>query len=312
MQFLIARPNGFIDYFKDSRLYLKDINEFYDNLIDTMCDMGINHKVLHINKMSRVIHKEPDSIYLAWHSHGTLPNIWHIKTAYIPDYFYFDKNGYGPWSEIVNACDYEIPVEVVRNDVEQFCEQYIKDNKSRIKHPKQSFGIPNKPYVLVLGQRPDDAVSDFAYTGLDTMSLVKKVSDAFKGTKYNVCTRGHPLDSAQPYGTLIDSQSTGNLHECIAGASAVYTVNSGSGFEALLHGKRVFTTGVCDYNWATTAIKNDNELKSSVELIDEPIDEDNRIKFIHYMLKYHFVHATDTDSIQRKIIRAVMEYESEV
>jgi len=39
----------------------------------------------------------------------------------------------------------------------------------------------------------------------------------------------------------------GNIHDLIAGARAVVTVNSGVGFEALVHGKPVVTFGDCDY-----------------------------------------------------------------
>lgn len=307
MRILIARPDRYIADYCYGAVYQKDVIKFYDILPDVLEDMNIPYKVLHLTHDYRIIHQEPDGIYLAWHNHGTLPNRWFIKSSYIPDYLYFDKRGYGPWSEIVDECNYSIPVELVRKDVEKFCEEYIAKNKSRMKQPESAYGIPDEPYVLVLGQRPSDAVSKFAH--IDTMNLLHKVSDLYKGSKYKVCTRGHPLESGVAYGTAADFQCTGNLHTAIANASAVYTVNSGSGFEALLHGKRVFTTGKCDYHWATTELRTEEDLRNSVDLVEEPIDEDNRIQFLHYMLNYHLININDSDSIERKIIRAVMEYE---
>lgn len=308
MKFLIARPDRHIDlYGDDAGMVYSDVAKLYEVLPEILDDMNIEYKMLYIKKDVRRIHQEPNSIYLAWHNHGTLPNIWHLKTAYMPNYFYFDKTGYGPWSEITDKCDYNMPVELIRKDVEKFCKEYIDNNESRVRQPKSVHGLPEEPYVLVLGQRPDDAVSEFAY--IDTNSLMHKVSDLYKGTKYKVVTRGHPLDSSKSYGTPYDLQATGNIHDCIAGASAVYTVNSGTGFEALLHGKRVFTSGVCDYRWATTEIKTDDDLKRSIDLVEEPIDEDNRIQFLYYFMQYHLMNVNDRDSIERKIIRAVMEYE---
>lgn len=307
MKFLIARPDKYLEQYGYGKLYQKDVIEFYDRLPNVLDDMNIEYNVLSLNKMERTIYSAPDSISIAWHNHGTLPNRWFVKSSYVPNYLYFDKRGYGPWSEIVDECDYKIPVEVVRKEVERFCQDYIDNKKSRITHPTESYGIPDEPYVLVLGQRPDDAVSKFAY--IDTESLVHKVANLYRGTKYKVCTRGHPLESGHAYGTVDTYQATGDLHKCIAGASAVYTVNSGSGFEALIHGKRVFTTGRCDYHWATTTIKTDNDLKDSIDLVEEPIDEDNRIQFLHYILNYHFINVKDTLSFERKIIRAAMEYE---
>ena len=306
MKFLIGKPVKHIELFREGEMYYGDVEKLYDMIPSVLDDMEIEYKNLHIKNNVRHIHKEPDSIYLAWHNHGTLPNIWHLNTAYIPDYFYFDKTGYGPWSEIVDECDYKIPVEIVRKDIEKFCKEYIDNNVSRFEQPNAAF-IPDEPYVLVLGQRPEDPVSQFAY--IDTMSLPEKVANAYKGTKYRVCTKIHPHEAYKCYGTPDTIEVTGNLNKCIAGASAVYTVNSGSGFESLLHGKRVFTTGRCDYHWATTKLKTDKDIRDSIEMIDEPIDEDNRIQFLHFMLNYHFMNVNDTDSIYRKIIRAVMEYE---
>ena len=309
MQILIANPVSHMERFAEmgDKMNLDDVETFYSTLPNILDQNNIKYKMLYLRSNKPVIYNEPDSIYLSWHTHGTLANIWHLKTSYIPGYFSFDKNGYGPWSELVTEGDYEIPVELVRKNVENFCKDYVDNKKSRVKQPNASFGIPDEPYVLVLGQRPDDPVSKFA--DIDTMTLMHKVSELYKDTKYKVCTKQHPLESGIPYGTATDIQLTGNIHDCIAGASAIYTVNSGSGFEALLHGKRVFTTGQCDYHWATDVIKNDEDLANSVELIEEPIDEDNRIKFLYYAITYHFVDITNPDAIMGKILRTVMEYE---
>lgn len=308
MRIRIAKPTAYLEFNRQQNpdiFYYNDVIKFYDELPLILDDMGIEYDVLHI-KGGRTIYNEPNSIYLAWHSHGTLPNIWHLNAGYMPNYFYFDKNGFGPWSEIVDECDYKIPVEIVRRDVESFCHNYIANNTSRIPQPKSAF-IPDEPYVLVLGQRPDDCVAEFSH--IDTMSLANVVTEVYKGTKYKVCTKGHPLETAMPYGPPDAIQVTGNLHKCIAGASAVYTVNSSSGFEGLIHGKRVFTTGRSDYHWAATELKTLKDIKTSVEMLDEPIDNDNRIQFLHYMLNYHFMNVNDIESIRAKILRAVMEYE---
>ena len=308
MRFLIARPDRHIDaYGNDSLMVYDDVEKLYEMIPRVLDDINVEYKMLYIKKNVRRIHQEPDSIYLAWHNHGTLPNIWHLNTAYMPNYFYFDRDGYGPWSETAKELDFSIPVELVRKDVDAFCKAYIDNNQSRVKQPKTSHGIPDEPYVLVLGQRPDDAVSQFAY--IDTMSLLHKVSDLYKGTKYRVVTRGHPLEAGKSYGTPHDLQATGNIHDCIAGASAVYTVNSGTGFEALLHGKRVFTTGLCDYRWATTELKTDADLKNSIDMLDDDIDNDTRIQYLHYAINHHFMNVNSWDSVHAKIIRAVMEYE---
>ena len=303
MKFRIAKPEIHIDTFKDGSMYYEDVSRLYDVLPAMLDDMDIKYDLLHITKGGRRMYLEDNSIYLAWHNHGTLPNIWHLNISCLPNYFYFDKTGYGPWSEIVDECDYKMPVEVVRKDIEKFCESY----RSRIPSPDAAF-IPDTPYVLVLGQRPDDAVSQFAH--IKTEHLPEKVYEAYKGTDITVATRQHPLMASQSYGTVDTFQTTGNLQTVIDNALAIYTVNSGSGFEAVLRNKRVFTTGRSDYHWVTTEIHNGKELAESVDMIDEPLDEDNRIQFLHYYLNYHLMNIDNPDSIRYKILRSAMEYEN--
>ncbi|MGV7235324.1 MAG: hypothetical protein ACQ9ET_03610 [Nitrosomonadaceae bacterium] len=308
MKFRIAKPEFHIEYSKNGTIYYEDIITFYNMLPGVLDNLGIEYDILHIRKPSRKMYLQDGTIYLAYHNYGNHPNIWHIKSAYMPNYFYFDKNGYGPWSEVAKEYDFTIDSNTVRDDVNKFCKEYIDNNESRVKQPESVYGIPDEPYVLVLGQRPDDTVSKFSY--IDTESLLHKVSKLYKGTKYKVCTRGHPLEAGTPYGTADDLQATGNIHKCIENAAAVYTVNSGTGFEALLHGKRVFTSGLCDYRWATTEVKDDEDLKCSIELVEEPIDDDKRVQFLHYAINHHFVNVNDPASIERKILRAVEEYEN--
>jgi capsule polysaccharide modification protein KpsS len=49
-----------------------------------------------------------------------------------------------------------------------------------------------------------------------------------------------------------------NIHSLIDGAELVCTINSGSGFEGLIHGKPVVTFGDCDYHWVTFRGRRDN------------------------------------------------------
>lgn len=43
----------------------------------------------------------------------------------------------------------------------------------------------------------------------------------------------------------------GNVHDLVRGSKGVFVINSGVGFESLIHGKPVVTFGNCDYRWLT-------------------------------------------------------------
>ena len=89
-------------------MYNDDVEKLYDMLPDIISRMGHEPVVLDMTKDIRRIYQEKNSKFLAWHNHGTTPNTWFIKQAYIPDYFYFDKTGYSGWSELTESYNYDI------------------------------------------------------------------------------------------------------------------------------------------------------------------------------------------------------------
>ena len=97
------------------------------------------------------------------------------------------------------------------------------------------------------------------------------------------------------------------MGKLVEGATAIYTMNSGSGFESLWQGKRVFTTGVCDYHWATTPLKTEEDFKNSRELLNEPVDTDRINKFLYYCMTEYFMNINDNKSIQKKIRLAISQ-----
>jgi len=114
MRIRIAKPVSYLEFNKaraPDKFYYSDVERFYDLLPSILDDMNIDYDMLYIRKNERTIYQKENSIYLAWHNHGTLPNIWHLQAGYMPNYLYFDKTGFGPWSEIVDECDYKVPVE---------------------------------------------------------------------------------------------------------------------------------------------------------------------------------------------------------
>lgn len=81
----------------------------------------------------------------------------------------------------------------------------------------------------------------------------------------------------------------GNVHELIAGAAGVITINSGVGFESLIHGRPVVTFGNSDYRAATFAA-DESSLDEACRYIDEYTERQRREawQFIHH---YCFEHA---------------------
>jgi capsule polysaccharide export protein KpsC/LpsZ len=79
-----------------------------------------------------------------------------------------------------------------------------------------------------------------------------------------------------------------NVHDLIAGSRGVFTINSGVGFESLIHGKPVVTFGNCDYRWVTFGA-NRERLDDAREFVGGYTDELRREanRFIYYYFFHH-------------------------
>jgi len=60
----------------------------------------------------------------------------------------------------------------------------------------------------------------------------------------------------------------------------------------------------------TDVLKTDEDIKASIDILDDPVDTDSIIKFLHYCLNYHFMNVNDEASIERKLLRAAKHKES--
>lgn len=313
MRIRISKPIYHLENFD----FHGDVEQFYDMLPKIIAEMGLecDMTIATIGRNGKQILRDKDTLCLAWHLHGNLPDIWHLKTAYLPDYFYFDKHGYSGWSDLAKEYNYDIDIEDIRDEIQEFCNKYIASNRTRALQPESAY-IPEEPYVLVLTQRPGDSViKEFAY--MDSQKLLDEVTELYKDTDYTVCVKTHPF--SDPENFYSDEyvrmspdvfHATGSMHKIIAGATAVYTVNSGSGFEALMHSKRVFTSGKSDYHWVATTVKNKQDLQDTMHLIEEPVNKDEILKFLHYVLNEYFVNIHDKQTIKDRIELAISQYSS--
>ena len=286
MKIIVRKPTSAINIYRSNPNNYTDIEAFYDKLPSVLDTMNVDYEV--VDRWANV--DTTNSIELRWHDKGNKKNAWYIKSGYLPNYFYFDRTGYSGWGSLVN--EYDCNVDSVT--AKEFVDSFTFD--SRMPQAEDATGI-EEPYVLVLGQKWLDAVLPFSHFG---KNLHNMVVDLYSDSEYNVVFKPHPLNPDE-------EGNRGNLHKLVSGAKAVYTMNSGSGFESLFHRKRVFTTGVADYHWGTTELTSIEEFNSSKDMLDYPVDTDRINKFLYYCMTEYFMDISDADSIQRKIRQAIAQ-----
>ena len=310
MKFILARPEAWFIYsrkrhkiaYNKGWIGLYDVEKLFDTMANVCKKLNIECEVRNIQPLTII--KSPKDIFIGHHTKGNFKNVWHTKKGMCPDYLYFDKLGYSGWSELAQKYEYD----KVLNEEEKawilnYIETYINTNNSKIPQPDKA-RVPPKPYILVLGQKPGDSVQELAW--IKTQQLSALVNKVYEKTEYTVYTKPHPgLTHVKFTGRIIE----GSLHKLVAGAEAIYVSNSGSGFESLFHMKPVFVSGNCEYKWAANIIKNEQDIKDSIEILKQPVDKEKILKFLYYCFNEYFVNCYNEEAITKKMQRCLDEYE---
>lgn len=279
-------------------------------------------------------YRSPRFVRMTWHTHGLSKGQWHLCRAPFPDMIEFDQRGYAGFSSVRSkACAHRID-QLDQEESEKiftlFSRNYLAAGRSKYSQPSRgtSEGLV-KPYVFVALQVPGDSV--LAFSTLTPYQFCNKVIEKFLGTSYQVVVKQHPRDTVKleedapteekptrdfdGLSKLRKNMATGrcqlrsgNIHELIAGAEGVFTVNSGVGLESLLHRKPVFVWSKSQYDYAATNLPASINQTADDLLEHHPFDLGRTSKLFHYLLSQTFVPLGDRLGAER-VIQRVLHYQ---
>lgn len=292
--------------------------QFFANLMlaITECDLSFNMADIPFGGDFAPRVAPAGQILLSYHSVGASPNVWRLKESYVAPYYYFDRTGYSGWAQIANDPDLVRAMEVwPQAHAEAFVAalraKLTSQNESKYKQGSEA--APQPGYVFFPMQMADDSVARLSRVGLFTL-LAALIRESVRSGVRLVVKR-HPLCRSQAITELLQSAeqdgvilSNASVHALIAGARAVVTVNSGVGFEALIHGKPVFTAGHCDYEAVTHHVHNESQVAQCFGAVSW--DAQKAYRFVAYYLNDYCVDATNVDALKQRIASAVKEYAS--
>jgi hypothetical protein len=286
---------------------------FYRTLFKVLALEGINYTVTPTKGIPITDDLNyKDTIHLTYHTKHPCINAINIKVSYLPNLFYFDRKGYSGWSETtddIKTKDYLNRVEdhIAKSYFEKIASHYIHNNISKYPQPLETNKHPNHnhDYIFLATQVIDDSVSELAY--IDTLTLIKHATTACETLGIDLLIKRHPKCSSIEIKQTIEEATqknhvlttNGSIHDLIKNAEAVLTVNSGVGFESLLHLKQVYITGKADYHWACTTIKTEYELKT--KLLKSKVPEDRIRQFVYYFCNENLGDCNSEESIRKQI-----------
>lgn len=232
-----------------------------------------------------------------------------LKEMHLPGLVTLDSQGWGiehsrmrqrPDLGAVDPCRAETRVAALRD-------AFLASGRSRLPQPagEQPSGAPDEAAgaLLVPLQRPHDYVID-VHSPVGVLEFLDAVAGWADRRGRAIAVKLHPANDLDPEigaaarGWAARSPHVrlvqGNIHRLLSAARGVFVINSGSGFEALLHGRPVATFGACDYQWAT--------FRATLHALDEAADyvdsysEEQRREGYRFVDFYHWQHAYSVEA----------------
>jgi Capsule polysaccharide biosynthesis protein len=249
---------------------------------------------------------------LSYHTRGAY-DTRHLryKDGALLGYISLDHSGYAGFASV--ATDFEqirravtnVPTDLLYRTRAELYSELVETGKSKLYQPPVNAKVIG-PYVFVALQMIDDEAAELAW--MPSIELLNQVALLYRGTKITVVVKRHPhcrsasiqaaMLKLEQSGTIVVSDAS--IHSLIAGAEIVFTVNSGVGLEAMVHGRPVIVSGLCDYSYGVQCVRNAEELALAVEQGGRK-QEINALEFLYYYTHRHAFKVSDLGRLGARV-----------
>ena len=258
-----------------------------------------------------------DTLHFSYHSVGkSNPQIFRWKESHLYNTITFDTNGYSGWSSLTKNPELVFSKVqskyLVQNHFEKLQNKYVHKNLSKYQQTHSDFQFPEQ-FIFFPLQTFDDTVMLHSY--FSPFDLLQDIVTILNKKNIPLVIKRHPRCQNEKLQKLLlkyENQKkiilfSGSIHDALAKASTVYVINSGVGFEALIHLKPVITFGKSDYMQVTKNIKNLAELNTNPwhELSQE--HEEKIKQFLYYYTNEKSIEIGKV-KIKKKVHSFVIDY----
>lgn len=285
----------------------------YNPEIDNPCDIAIYNHADSSEIIGNVVKCKQN-----WFFKPTIPDEVHTT---------LDTLGYGPYSSITyKKPDFE---SVDKNHVNYFFNTKVV---TWVTNRITKWGVGNfneevmneNDYWLVLGQCGGDSVVTKHDFGNYFTKLTQIVTELARVDNRKIIVKLHPYtDGKEATNTIFSDNlksellkispkisvysNKSNVHNFIKNARGVLLANSGSGFEAMMHGKPIIAWGFPEYHWVSYNLRHLADLKNALSL--DWFDVEKQRKFLYwYLEKYCFYDQESCDRRVKELLNNVPRY----
>ncbi len=237
-----------------------------------------------------------------------LGNFFYMQ-MHMRELFTVDTNG---WGYDHNGKDRFNPDEVNQEEATTFCKSkshhLISTGISKCVQQKECSSTP-PVFILVPLQIPRDYTIKH-HSPVTVRYFVDSIMSWAEETETHVCIKMHPHNKGDYdlHQTVDEGARTssfihkveGNINTLIKRSLGVFVINSGTGFESLLHGKPVATFGNCDYNKVTfnADLRRLNEARDFLYSYTD-LERNMAYSFIYWYWKFHSYDVYDHSTPKR-------------
>lgn len=245
------------------------------------------------------------------------PQILRWKIGYLDKTITFDDRGYSGWSSLANNPDviYDRNYKkiIVEKNFKKLEKKYISKNISKYKQENNPFIFPEK-FIFFPLQIFQDTV--MLQSNFEPLILFKTVVEILNKKGIPLVVKRHPLCTDKLLEDLLIKYTNenkiflfnGSIHDAISKASTIYVINSGVGFEALMHLKPVVSFGKSDYMSVTRHIINLEQIDENPWYILDEEEKDKIKLFLHYFINEKCIDLFNKKDIRKKIASFVVNY----
>ena len=267
-------------------------------------------RAVRVSRESRIAARNDNRFHIFFHGRLEGARFLNFKDTYLKNYYYCDPRGFCGFSSVVDQKfdSGQIPAADAHGFFATLCKRHIGRKMSKFQQPATGSILPKGAIAIFLQIERDIVLRLARFSMRDMVDMIL----AARGNRPVIIKR-HPKCQDPAIAAFLDrihAPDAGihvvdaNLHDIFGAASHVAVINSGTGFEALLHKKPVLLFGQSDYHHAAWPINDMNDLRRGLLADGPPINEIE--KFLYWFLRQQLLSPLHGD-MGRQIAERVLK-----
>mmetsp|Transcript_29647 Transcript_29647/g.58670 ORF Transcript_29647/g.58670 Transcript_29647/m.58670 type:complete len:306 (-) Transcript_29647:2130-3047(-) len=247
-----------------------------------------------------------DAIHVIHHGRFAHPRARNADVAYIYPFWNVDPQGIRAFSSMGQAHfpQGDIDPEIARPFFRRVRQRIVGGRTSRYAQPETRQDPGPVKAAVFLQSEGHRVVGETCY--LDRWQMLETVCAAVDGP---VVVKPHPRDTDTGTRRALDAMRArfphlsvfdGNMHDLIAAADRIVTINSAVGIEAYLHRKPVILCGQSDFHHVADVARSEAELAAILARAPRKRAYD---KFIWWYFGHQCLSSADPDLVDRFLAR---------